>query len=186
MLIAGIRKATLPELAKQSSRILDVGCGWGRELVHLENAVGINICLPFLRTAKSYTNNDVILASATSLPFKKDASDSLVMSEVIEHLDKREKAMSEGFRVLRDRGRLVLQTPNSRWTRQRVVAEKYGHVHEFNPKELFRFLTYFGFRDTQRYGSAIPYVPSGSRFSTLNENLVFFSLWKLLDRVMSS
>jgi ubiquinone/menaquinone biosynthesis C-methylase UbiE len=117
------------------------------------------------------------------LPFKKDAFDSLVMSEVIEHLEKREKAMSEAVRVLRDRGRLVLQTPNSRWTRQRVVAEKYGHVHEFNPKELFRFLTYFGFRDIQRYGSTIPYVPSGSRFSTLNENLFFFSLWKLLDRL---
>jgi ubiquinone/menaquinone biosynthesis C-methylase UbiE len=171
------------ELVKGSLRILDVGCGWGRELVRLRNAVGIDICLPFLRTAKSYTNNDVILASATSLPFKEDIFDSLVMSEVIEHLEKRGRAMSEAVRVLRDRGKIVLQTPNSRWTRQRVIAKKYGHVREFNPEELCRFLTHFGFRDIQRYGSTIPYIPSGSRFSNLDENLVFFSLWKLLDRL---
>lgn len=171
------------ELARGSSRILDVGCGWGRELIRLGNAIGIDICLPFLRTAKSYLNNDVILASATSLPFKEDVFDSLVVSEVIEHLEKRGRAMIEAVRVLRDRGIMVLQTPNSRWTRQRLVAEKYGHVHEFDPEELFRFLTCFGFRDIQRYGSTIPYIPSGSRFSTLNKNSVFFRLWKLLDRL---
>jgi ubiquinone/menaquinone biosynthesis C-methylase UbiE len=169
------------ELAKGSARILDIGCGWGRELARLENAVGIDICLPFLRTAKRYTNNDVILASATSLPFKEDTFDCLVLSEVIEHLEEQETAMREAVRVLQDQGRIVLQTPNSQLTRQRIVAEKYGHVHEFNPKELFRFLTHFGFRDLQRFGSTIPYIPSGSRFAVYNENRVFFNLWKLLD-----
>ena len=171
------------ELARDSARILDLGCGWGRELVRLKNAVGIDICLPFLRAAKNYTNNDVILASTTSLPFKEDVFDFLVMSEVIEHLDEQERAMREAVRVLQNQGRIAIQTPNSQYTRQKVVAERYGHVHEFNPKELFRFLSHFGFRDLQRFGSTIPYIPSGNRFSAYNENNVFFGLWKLADKL---
>jgi ubiquinone/menaquinone biosynthesis C-methylase UbiE len=179
-----IKKGNITKaLTKGSTKILDVGCGWGRELARLKNAIGIDICLPFLRAARNYTNNDVILASATSLPFKEDAFDCLVMSEVIEHLKEQETAMREAVRVLKDQGRIVLQTPNSHWTRQKIVAERYGHVHEFNPEELFRFLTYFGFRDLQQFGSTIPYIPSGNRFSACNENIVFFTMWKFLDRL---
>ena len=171
------------ELATDSERILDLGCGWGRELVRLQNAVGVDICLPFLKAAKNYVHNDVVLATTNSLPFKDDAFDLLVMSEVIEHLGNQESSMREVVRILQDKGKIVLQTPNSQLTRQKAVAEKYGHVHEFNPKELFRFLAFFGFQDLKRFGSTIPYIPSGSRLSMLNENVVFFNLWRLLDKL---
>ena len=172
------------ELAKDSKKILDLGCGWGRELSRLQNAVGIDVSRPSLRTAKNYVPNEVVLASINSLPFKDDAFDLIVMSEVIEHLGNQEGSIKEAVRVLQDKGRLILQTPNSQLTRQRAVAEKYGHVHEFNPQELFRFLEFFGFKDLKRFGSTIPYIPSGSRLSTLNENLIFFNLWKIIDKLL--
>lgn len=171
------------KLATDPKRILDLGCGWGRELVRLQNAVGIDVCLPFLKTAKSYTKNDVVLASISSLPFTDDSFDLLVMSEVIEHLENQERSMSEAIRVLQDKGRIVLQTPNRQFTKQKVVAEKYGHVHEFNPKELFIFLANFGFRELKRFGSTIPYIPSDSRLAPLDENAIFFGLWKVLDKL---
>jgi len=171
------------ELAEGSSRVLDIGCGWGRELARLDKAIGIDICLPFLKAAKNYTGNDVVLASTTYLPFKENAFDFLVISEVIEHLVEHEAAMKEAVRVLQNKGGIALQTPNRQITRQRAVAEGYGHVHEFNPKELFRFLTNFGFRELERFGSTIPYIPSGSRFSAYNGNRIFFSVWRVLDRL---
>jgi ubiquinone/menaquinone biosynthesis C-methylase UbiE len=179
-----IKKGNLTkELAKDFERILDVGCGWGRELIRLKSAVGVDLCLPFLKAARNYVCNDVVLASAAFLPFKEAAFDFLIVSEVLEHLYDPEKAMGEAVRVLRNGGKIVLQTPNSQLTRQKFVAKRYGHVHEFNPKELFRFLSSFGFQDLRRFGSTIPYVPSGSRLSILNEKAIFFRLWRLLDKL---
>lgn len=179
-----IKKGNITKaLAKDSKKILDLGCGWGRELSRLQNAVGIDLSLPSLKAAKNYVYNDVILASIDSLPFKDDAFDLIVMSEVIEHLENQEGSMKETVRVLQDKGNLVLQTPNTQLTRQKAVAEKYGHVHEFNPQELYRFLEVFGFQDLKRFGSTIPYIPSGSRLSPLNENVILFSLWKFIDKL---
>ena len=42
------------EFAGGTERVLDVGCGWGRELVRLKNAVGMDVSLPFLKSAKNY------------------------------------------------------------------------------------------------------------------------------------
>ena len=179
-----IKKGNITKaLAVDSKRSLDIGCGWGRELNLLPNSVGIDICLPFLRTAKNYTNNDVVLATIDFLPFREDAFDLIVMSEVIEHLENAQNAMKEAFRVLQNKGKLILQTPNKQITKQKVVAEKYGHVHEFSLKELFRFLSDFNFQVMGWLSSTIPYIPSSSRLAMLDGNVVFFKIWKLLDKL---
>ena len=112
------------ELAKDSKKILDLGCGWGRELSRLQNAIGIDVSRPSLRTAKNYVPNEVVLASINSLPFKDDAFDLIVMSEVIEHLGNQEGSIKEAVRVLQDKGRLILQTPNSQLFRIKMTPPK--------------------------------------------------------------
>ena len=79
------------KLAGKPRRVLDVGCGWGRELVRFNNAVGVDVCLPFLKTAKNYTSNELVLSDASSLPFKDNSFDLAIMSEVIEHLNSSER-----------------------------------------------------------------------------------------------
>jgi SAM-dependent methyltransferase len=171
--------------ASSSGEVLDVGCGWGRELTRLKDAVGIDVCLPFLKTARNYTSNPVILADAHFLPFRDDSFDFIVISEVIEHLAHPVKVIGELKRVLRQRGKLLVQTPNKLLTRGAFIhPEKCGHVHEFTFSELVGLLNSSGFEVLQREGSTIPYIPSTNRFEGLNHNIVFFSLWKMLNRLL--
>jgi ubiquinone/menaquinone biosynthesis C-methylase UbiE len=173
------------EFAGNAEKVLDVGCGWGRELSRLKNAIGIDVCLPFLKTARNYVRNDVILADAKYLPFKENLFDFVVMSEVIEHITNPRKAMGEVQRVLSSKGKLLLQTPNKLLTFGKFISSREcGHVHEFVFLELRNLLTSFGFRVLRRTGSTIPYIPSTSRFERLNCSRLFFSFWKSLDKII--
>lgn len=169
------------KLAGNPRTVLDVGCGWGRELVRFNDAVGVDICLPFLKTAKNYTSNELVLSDACNLPFRDSIFDLTIMSEVIEHLNDPSKAIKEIKRVLKKAGKIIVQTPNRLLTRGRVISKDYGHVHEFTTSELIEFITGYGFRILRRTGSTIPYIPSSSRFAWLNDNKYLFKIWKLLD-----
>jgi len=173
------------EFAEGSEKILDVGCGWGRELRRLGDAVGVDICLAFLRTARNYVKNDVILTNADYLPFKNDSFNFVVMSEVIEHLANPTKVLIEIKRVLKPKGRLLVQTPNKVLTfGEFISSEKCGHIHEFTFLELKNLLEPIGFKILKRTGSTIPYIPSTSKFERLNHSGVFFSLWRFLNRAI--
>jgi ubiquinone/menaquinone biosynthesis C-methylase UbiE len=173
------------EFADDAKEILDVGCGWGRELIRLEDAVGVDICLPFLKTARNYTRNTVTLADAHYLPFRDGSFDFVVISEVVEHMEQPMRVMNELKRVLKPKGRLLIQTPNRLLTLGKFISsKKCGHVHEFTYTELKNLLEFLGFKIRQRTGSTIPYIPSTSRFEKLNHNALFFSLWKFLDKMI--
>jgi ubiquinone/menaquinone biosynthesis C-methylase UbiE len=173
------------EFAKGFDNILDIGCGWGRELCRLENAVGVDISKVFLRTARNYVRNQVILADAYRLPFKDDSFSFLVISEVIEHLADPMRVLVEIKRVLKPKGKLLIQTPNRALTLGRFISsEKRGHIREFTFAELKTLLGHFGFTILRRTGSTIPYIPSTSRFETLNSSRFIFPLWKFLDKAI--
>jgi ubiquinone/menaquinone biosynthesis C-methylase UbiE len=171
--------------ARGAERILDIGCGWGRELSRLENAVGVDICLSFLRTARNYVKNDVVLADAHCLPFAENAFDFVAMSEVLEHLAHPQKAIDEVKRVMKPKSRFLVQTPNKALTFGKFISsEKCGHVHEFTFSELRVLLESLGFIVLRKTGSTIPYIPSTSKFEKLNYSRVFFSLWRFLNKIV--
>jgi ubiquinone/menaquinone biosynthesis C-methylase UbiE len=181
-----IRKGNITmEFAGDAERILDVGCGWGRELSRLRNAVGIDICLPFLKTARHYVKNDVVLADARYLPFKENSFDFAVISEVIEHIVNPIEALNEIKRVLKSKAEFLIQTPNKLLTLGKFISrEECGHIHEFSFSELKNLLVSLGFRVLQRTGSTIPYIPSMSKLERLNYSRLFFSIWKSLDKIV--
>jgi len=71
-----------------------------------------------------------IVASATNLPFKNNAFDMIILTEVLEHLPEPEEALKEIRRVLRAGGFLVVTVP------------QYMYLHEI-PHDYYRF-TYYG------------------------------------------
>jgi ubiquinone/menaquinone biosynthesis C-methylase UbiE len=173
------------EFARDAEMVLDVGCGWGRELIRLKNAIGIDMSLPFLKTARNYVKNDVVLADVHHLPFKRDSFEFIVTSEVLEHVENAAQVIKELKRVMKPKGRLLIQTPNKALTFGRLISsEKCGHVQEFKFQELKNMLESSGFFVLRRTGSTIPYIPSTSRFEKLNENALFFSMWKLMNRTI--
>lgn len=79
-----------------------------------------------------------------ALPFADSSLDTVLFSEVIEHLDTPDKALSEIYRVLRPGGRVIIIFPNDRTLMMARLAMGMirealydpGHVHQWTPRQL--------------------------------------------------
>lgn len=123
--------------------VLDIGCGRGELLVQAgmlgAHAVGIDYAAAATRIAARTVQAfpalnglaNVARMDATRLALPAARFDTVVMSDVVEHLypDELDRALDEVYRVLKPTGRLVIHTaPNrlfARWTWPRYVR----HVH---------------------------------------------------------
>lgn len=108
-------------------RILDVGCGGGREAVPMAQAgfrlVAMDVSLAMVRAATGYASErgvsmSVLAASLAALPFRPGAFDGIaLLGQVIAHVpgrDGRVAALREAWRALRPGGTLVMTTHNRR------------------------------------------------------------------------
>ncbi len=111
--------------AHHVDRLVDVGCGWGRDLLHLsglaERAYGVDSSpLSLLLTRRlleerGVRNVELVLAEAEALPFADGALDAVNSSACIEHLHRPADLLTEAGRCLRSRGWAFLYYPN-RWS----------------------------------------------------------------------
>ncbi len=118
--------------SRYSGNILDFGCGNGpyRCLFDDSNYVAVD----FPSTGHSETDKKVdVYWDGKKLPFSDGSFDTVLMTEVLEHLFEPDIVMSELYRVLRPGGRLLLTTP--------FIWE----LHE-TPYDFARY-TPFGIRD---------------------------------------
>jgi ubiquinone/menaquinone biosynthesis C-methylase UbiE len=77
-------------------------------------------------------NNLAVFGRGEELPFKTETFDSVLMIEVIEHIEKDRKALKEIFAVLKPGGILVQSTPNGKTF---PVPAKH-HRRHYKPEEL--------------------------------------------------
>jgi ubiquinone/menaquinone biosynthesis C-methylase UbiE len=91
-------------LAATGQSILDVGCGIGPYVKHLNDAgrhcVGIDTNAQAIADGCAM-GRPLQVGSAYELPYEDDAFDSVVLIETLEHLDDYESALREAFRVAR-------------------------------------------------------------------------------------
>lgn len=92
-------------------RVLDVGCGSSRILRDLGRVVGVDVAFHKLRYMRRY-GLPLVQGSVFALPFRDGAFDTVVCSEVIEHIPSGEGPFRELWRVQRPGGRLILGTPD--------------------------------------------------------------------------
>ena len=112
----------------RGQRVLEVGCGTGlilgRIAHHAASARGVDFSAGMLRAARA-RGLDVVLGSATNLPFA-DASFDLVCSfKVLAHVPEIGKALAEIARVVRPGGRMVLEFYNP-WSLRYLVKRISG------------------------------------------------------------
>jgi SAM-dependent methyltransferase len=114
-------------MARGGGRVLDIGCGSSRIVQSLPRAVGMDLRLQKLRWLRS-PGRALLQADMNHLPFPDAVFDSVVCSEVIEHIPHEEIRLSELVRVLAPGGTLILGTPD--YSRRRWVALEwvYGKV----------------------------------------------------------
>ena len=138
--------------------VLDIGCGEGRHSIGLYvdkevNAIGIDLSMEDMKIAKNRikdfsipeTNTSSCVFGAAdikSLPFEDSVYDAVICSEVLEHLESLDDAVSEIVRVLKPGGVLAVSVP--RFIPELIcwkLSSEYsktpgGHVRIFRHKNL--------------------------------------------------
>jgi ubiquinone/menaquinone biosynthesis C-methylase UbiE len=125
-------------------RLIDVGCGEGVVLRHLDRnltnvvAVGLDIDGTGLRVAQSQNSVSLVQGSVYSLPFAAASADLVLCCEVLEHLEQPEQALVELSRVTRQW--VLLSVPHEPiWRMSNMARLKYlrhfgntmGHIQHW-------------------------------------------------------
>ena len=97
-------------------KILDIGSGeGGTSSVLSEDNIVTSFDLNkirLLRQQNSFSNFNLLCGSSSSLPFKNNSLDLIILQDVIEHLDNREELIDNIYNLLNDNGMIYLSTPN--------------------------------------------------------------------------
>ena len=132
--MALIRAEYLRTLLKGEALTLDLGCGDGYYKPHIKNHIGVDIAIGYLKKFKGKR----VWTVAQNLPFKNNCFEMVFMSEVLEHIWERKNVLDECYRVLTDKGRLIMSVP-------------------FGTKESHAFLIQRNWVDLKKFG--IPFTP---------------------------
>ena len=103
---------------KEDERILDVGCGSGWLLAALSRSgvkqlYGIDLSrAQYFKGSRDRLPGGVFLeGDAYFLPFGDKSMDAVIMSEILEHLERPDVAIKDAARVLKPGGRLLVTVP---------------------------------------------------------------------------
>jgi SAM-dependent methyltransferase len=100
------------------ARILDAGCGSGRNMVDLARhgaVTGVELSETSVRLARERNAGEVVEGSVMDTPFDDDTFDLTVSLDVIEHLEDDVGALRELRRVTKPGGALLVTVPAYQW-----------------------------------------------------------------------
>lgn len=108
---------------REKDRILEAGCGDGAILFSIMSHFKVEgYGIDFSETAKAIAFKkmretemcfDYQLGDVSNLPYSDNFFDTVISLGVIEHFTNPKNAMDEMFRVVKNKGQVVLMTPNS-------------------------------------------------------------------------
>ncbi len=130
------------------ARILDLGCGPGRNLARLASlgwrAAGLDLSWDALLMAQEISRQGQVLqADAAALPFQDNSFHAVLALDLLEHVDDA-AALSEIFRVVKPGGWLILTVPATPWLygyRDRAA----GHLRRYTRHRLAELVRRAGF-----------------------------------------
>ena len=89
---------------------LDIGCGIGDLLAYRENTLGVDINKKMIDWCKDQ-GHSVKLMTTDCIPFGDNTFDSVVLDNVLEHIENPTNILSEAYRVLKDNGEILVGVP---------------------------------------------------------------------------
>lgn len=141
-----------------SDRILEVGCGLGESSLRIQkmlNGQYFEVSEYDETYVKILLQNNFPISikqeSVYALERKNDEFDTVLLLEVLEHLDNYELALSEIFRVAKKR--VIISVPNEPvWSILNIVRGKYlaslgntpGHINKWNIRRLEKIISRYG------------------------------------------
>jgi len=113
--------------------ILDVGCGCApisSLLTKCNKVVGIDLSESALREASQNGVSCIAASIEERLPFRSETFDSVLLTEVIEHIFDPVSLLKEIHRVLKDEGIIVCSVPNSSFILNRLSFLFTGLIND--------------------------------------------------------
>jgi ubiquinone/menaquinone biosynthesis C-methylase UbiE len=148
------RYEIVTEMAGDAPGRLDIGCGSSRIVQSRSDSVGLDVELPKLRFLRR-TNDRIVQADCAQLPFADKAFDTVVNSQLIEHVPYTRELFLEMNRVMKTGGVLVIGTPDYgraawrmiEWIYQIVLPYAYAddHITHYTRFSLTEELAHAGF-----------------------------------------
>lgn len=151
-------------------RVLDIGSSNGTYLRELDAdvRVALDLALPFLEAIPPDAGIVPLCADAERLPVRPGYFDTIILSDVLEHLLEPERLMERLKRICRPDTRLIVHVP---WKEDLLKYEsseyEFTHLRTFNE---FSFATLWRYFETRRQRPTYPRL----------EEPIFFQLRPLL------
>jgi dolichol-phosphate mannosyltransferase len=148
------RYAVIVEYIGDHLRVLDTGCGSTQILNGAPQVIGCDILQRKLRFMRR-PGRTLVRASTYEIPFRDEAFEVVISSQVIEHIPDTEGLFPELARVIEPGGVLILGTPDYGGWQWPLIEKAYGffkptgyadeHITHYTRDGLFARLTALGF-----------------------------------------
>jgi SAM-dependent methyltransferase len=123
-------------------RLLDLGCGNVPLFEAYRNLVTENVCVDWEQSLHQNKHLDYECDLSLRLPFKDRSFDTIILSDVLEHIAAPEDLWHEMFRVLVPDGKLIMNAPFYYW------------LHE-TPHDYYRYTKYALMRFSETSGFTV-------------------------------
>lgn len=131
----------------KSPKILDVGCGTGKNAEQLQKygqVWGLDNSLEAIKFCKKRGLKNLKLGNAEKTNFKSESFDIITLLDVLEHTDD-EKTLTEMGRILKKDGIIIISVPALSWLWSEWDKILY-HKRRYNLKSLAAVLGNNGFK----------------------------------------
>jgi SAM-dependent methyltransferase len=151
--------------------VLDVGCGGGLFLGMMRErgcaVLGLDISAQAAAVAWRRQKVPAACGLLPDAPFRAGSCAVVTMFHVLEHLPDPRPYLESARLVLRDDGRLVVQTPDAACWQYRLLGRRWNgldvprHLHDFRGRDLERLLAGAGFDVVRRKHFSLRDNPAG-------------------------
>jgi SAM-dependent methyltransferase len=121
-------------------KLIDMGCGKVPLFAAYRSLVSSNVCIDWNQGPHGGEHLDIECDLSTSLPFKDGEFDTIILSDVLEHIAQPQCLWQEMRRILSNNGRILLNVPFFYWLHE--TPHDYYRYTEF---ALRRFAESSGF-----------------------------------------
>jgi ubiquinone/menaquinone biosynthesis C-methylase UbiE len=191
-----VHEFILSKITKQNKVVLDVGCGnaWVAENLTKKGLTIISFDLSTINTKKALQKvaskyHSAAVGDSIKLPFKDDSFDTVIASEVIEHVVNPTEFVRELFRVVKFGGSLIITTPYNEKLKYYLCIHcnkktpLHAHIHSFDENKLINLLK----GDSQK---EVVWEIFGNKLLIFARTYILlkyfpFWLWKLVDKIFN-
>jgi len=146
---------------KKNLEVLDIACGvgYGSRLLSENkncNITGVDISQKAIEIAqKEFANQNInfLIDDCNDLKnFDNKSFDFIVSFETLEHLKSYDNFIVKMYNLLKEKGTIIISTPNIYVTQHYSKHDWHYHEKEFTPMEFYDLIKKSGFNNIKLYG----------------------------------